>query len=66
MDTLTDNSTTFRCLNLRLNISLTKLSIDSIFKMIENNQTLSACSLDNCRLLQHTKDQLKQIKSIKW
>ncbi len=66
MDTLTNNSTTLRCLDLRSNCLITDLSIDSIVQMVEHNQTLSTCRLDNCGLSQDGKDQLKQIKSIKW
>jgi Ran GTPase-activating protein (RanGAP) involved in mRNA processing and transport len=66
MNTLTTNSTTLRCLDLRSNILITDLSIDYISKMVEHNQTLSTCRLDNCGLSQSGKDQLKEIKSIKW
>jgi Ran GTPase-activating protein (RanGAP) involved in mRNA processing and transport len=66
IDTLSSNPTTLRCLDLRSNILITDLSVDSLLQMVEKNQTLSACRLDNCGLSQDGKDKLKEVKSIKW
>ncbi|CAF3566123.1 unnamed protein product [Rotaria sp. Silwood2] len=65
-DVLRSNSTTIRCLDLRSNQSITDSSIDCLLQMVEQNQTLSACRLDNCGLSQQGKEILREAKSIKW
>ena len=66
VDTLIQNSRSIRCIDLRSNRLITDSSIDLFIQLVENNQTLSACRLDNCGLSEQGKEQLKQIKSIKW
>lgn len=66
IETLISNSTSLRSIDLRSNKLITDLSIDSLIKLVEKNEILSACRLDNCSLSEQGKDQLKQIKSIKW
>jgi Ran GTPase-activating protein (RanGAP) involved in mRNA processing and transport len=65
-DTLKSNLTTLRCIDLRSNILITDLSVDYLIEMVQQNETLSACRLDNCGLSQDGKDKLKEVKSIKW
>lgn len=60
------NSTSLRCLDLRSNQLITDLSIDFFLEIVENNQILSACRLDNCGLSQQGKEKLREAKSIRW
>ena len=66
INTLQSNSTSLRCIDLRENKFITDLSVDSLLQMVEQNQILSACRIDNCGLSQQGKDKLKEAKSIKW
>ena len=66
IETLILSSTSLRSIDLRSNMLITDLSIDSFIKLVEKNEILSACRIDNCGLSEQGKDQLKQIKSIKW
>jgi Ran GTPase-activating protein (RanGAP) involved in mRNA processing and transport len=65
-DTLKSNPTSLRCIDLRSNVLITDVSVESLLQMVELNETLSACRLDNCGLSQDGKDKLKEVKSIKW
>ncbi|CAF1112011.1 unnamed protein product [Rotaria sordida] len=65
-DVLASNSTSIRCLDLRSNQFITDSSIDSLLQIVEQNQTLSACRLDNCGLSQQGKEKLREAKLMKW
>lgn len=64
--TLGSNLTSLRCLDLRSNRGITDSSVDVLLQMVEQNQTLSACRLDNCSLSEHAKDKLREAKSMRW
>ena len=64
--TLQANVTFLRCLDLRSNALITDLSVNPLLQMVEHNETLSACRLDNCGLSQEGKDKLREAKSIRW
>jgi len=63
---LGSNATSLRCLDMRSNKLITDLSVDPLLEMVDHNETLSACRLDNCDISQHGKDKLKESKSIRW
>lgn len=63
---LQSNRSILRCLDLRSNKSITDESIDTLLEMVDQNQTLSACRLDNCGLTTLGKDKLREAKDIRW
>ncbi|CAF1493107.1 unnamed protein product [Adineta ricciae] len=63
---LSSNSSSLRTLDLRSNKSITDASIPFLIQMVDRNQTLSACRLDNCQLTEQGLNQLKEEKSVKW
>ena len=65
-DVLRLNNTSLRCLDLRSNTSITDASIESLLSMVDRNQTLSACRLDNCGFTPDGKEKLREVKSVKW
>ena len=65
-NTLQSNATALRCLDLRSNALITDLSVDPLLQMVDHNETLSACRLDNCGVSQDGKDKLREAKSIRW
>lgn len=66
IETLTSNSTLLRSIDLRSNQFITDVSLDSFLQLVEKNSQICACRVDNCALSQEGKDQLKEMKSIKW
>jgi hypothetical protein len=65
-DVLRTTNTSLRCLDLRSNTSITDASVDSLLSMVDRNQTLSACRLDNCSFTPDGKEKLREAKSVKW
>ncbi|CAF1063888.1 unnamed protein product [Rotaria magnacalcarata] len=63
---LGSNSASLRCLDLRSNKYITDSSVDFLLEMVDHNETLSACRLDNCSLSQQAKEKLREAKSIRW
>lgn len=66
IQTLSSNVSSLRTLDVRSNKSITDASIPFLTQMVDRNQTLSACRLDNCQLTEQGFNQLKEEKSIKW
>lgn len=65
-ETLKLNNLSIRCIDVRSNLLISDLSVDSIIEMVDKNDILSAFRLDNCGLTQNGKDKLKEMKTIKW
>lgn len=55
-----------RCLDLRSNPSITDASIEVLLQMVDNNEILSACRLDNCSISPEGRQKLREAKSITW
>ena len=64
-ETLRSNRTFLRCLDLRSNPSITDISLDVLLEMLEKNETLSACRLDNCGLSQTGKEKLREASKMR-
>lgn len=65
-DTLGSNKNFVRCLDLRSNTLITDASVEVLLQMVDNDETLSACRLDNCSISSEGREKLREAKSITW